>query len=164
VLHGGGIWPMFHAVLMIVIAGALNGVLERTGMMQTIISRLLERVKTTRGLVLSTVLLSIAMAMLACNQALSIIVPARALRETYQRMDVSSSLLVRSLADSGVVVSPLIPWNLHGILLSTAVGIPTAVFWPYAVYLWGLPILTLCFCLFIKNKDNSNKLDKLLQF
>lgn len=164
ILHGGGVWPMFNSALMIVAAGALNGVLEESGMMQTIIKRLLERVKKTRGLIVSTVLLSVAITMIACNQALSIIVPARALRDTYEQMGVPSSLLVRSLADSGVVVSPLVPWNLHGILISTSIGIPTMVFWPYAFYLWGLPILTLALCFLAKNKDNSNKLDKLLQF
>jgi NhaC family Na+:H+ antiporter len=164
VLHGGGIWPMFEQLLLILMAGALNGVLERTGMMQTIIQVLLDRIRTTRGLIVSTVLLSIVMAMVACNQALSVIVPGRALRQTYDEMGVPPRLLVRSLADSGVVTAALIPWNLHGILCSTAIGVPTLVYFPYAFYLWGTPILTLLLTFRIDNHQNSKKSDKLRQF
>ncbi|MGZ4112939.1 MAG: Na+/H+ antiporter NhaC family protein, partial [Tumebacillaceae bacterium] len=164
VLHGGGIWPMFEQLLLILMAGALNGVLERTGMMQTIIQVLLNRIRTARGLIASTVLLSIVMAMVACNQALSVIVPGRALRKTYDEMGVPPRLLVRSLADSGVVTAALIPWNLHGILCSTAIGVATTVYFPYAFYLWGTPLLTLFLALRIKNQQNSKKVDKLRQF
>lgn len=164
VLHGGGIWPMFEQLLLILMAGALNGVLERTGMMQTIIQVLLDRIRTTRGLIVSTVMLSIVMAMVACNQALSVIVPGRALRPTYDEMGVPPRLLVRSLADSGVVTAALIPWNLHGILCSTAIGVPTLVYFPYAFYLWGTPLLTLLLTFRIDNQQNSKKSDKLRQF
>ncbi|WP_212773896.1 Na+/H+ antiporter NhaC family protein [Polycladomyces abyssicola] len=142
-LHGGGIWPMFNEVLLIVAAGALNGVMEESGMLHTILDSLLQRIRSKSGLIGVTVLLSISMSLLACNQSLSVIVPGRTLRSTFEKLGVPLRYLVRSLADSGVVVSPLIPWNLHGILCSTAMGIPTLVYFPYAFFLWGLPIITL---------------------
>ncbi|PWK15903.1 Na+/H+ antiporter NhaC family protein [Tumebacillus permanentifrigoris] len=163
VLHGGGIWPMFHQVLLILMAGALTGVLESSGMMSAIFDGLLTKIHDTRNLIFTTLLISIIMAGVACNQALSIIVPGRALRPTYDRLGVSPKILVRSLADSGVVVSPLIPWNLHGILCSTAIGIATTTYFPYAIFLWGLPLLTFSLSFRHKNKRNSDKLDKLLQ-
>jgi NhaC family Na+:H+ antiporter len=164
VLHGGGIWPMFHQVLLILTAGALTGVLESSGMMSVLLAGLLKKIKNTQSVILTTMLVSIVMAGVACNQALSIIVPGRALRPTYDRLGVSPQLLVRTLADSGVVVSPLIPWNLHGILCSTAIGIATTTYFPYAIYLWGLPLLTIIHSFRHKNKRNSDNLDKLLQY
>ncbi|GIM45767.1 Na(+)/H(+) antiporter NhaC [Collibacillus ludicampi] len=147
-LHGGGIWPMFNEVLLIVAAGALNGVMEESGMLHAILDSLLQRIHSKSGLIGATVLLSISMSLLACNQSLSVIVPGRTLRSTFEKLGVPSRYLVRSLADSGVVVSPLIPWNLHGILCSAAMSIPTVVYFPCAFFLWGLPILTLllAFC------------------
>ncbi|MBL0387206.1 hypothetical protein JJB07_11150 [Tumebacillus sp. ITR2] len=164
VLHGGGIWPMFHQVLLILSAGALNGVLEESGMMSTLLDGLLKKINNTQSLIFTTVLVSITMAAVACNQALSIIVPGRTLRPTYDRLGASPKLLVRSLADSGVVVSPLIPWNLHAILTSTAIGIATTTLLPYAFFLWILPILTIFLSFRHKNKRNSDKRDKLLQY
>lgn len=164
VLHGGGIWPMVNQVLLILCAGMLNGVLERSGMLQTILQVLIDRIKSAASLILSTVLLSVAMALLACNQALSVIVPGRALQSTYEQMGVPSGYLVRSLADSGVVVSSLIPWNLHGILCSTAMGIAVTTYFPYAIFLWGLPLVTMALAFFVKRKQNSDKIDELIQF
>ena len=164
VLHGGGIWPMFNQVLLIASAGALNGLMERTGMMGTLLQVLLDRIQTGAGLVRLTVCVSIAMALLACNQSLAIIVPARAMRSTYDQMEVPPRYLVRAIADSGMVVSALIPWNLHGILCSTAIGISTSTYFGYAIYLWGLPIVALLLASYAKNNKNSDKLDKLLQF
>ncbi|KEO85049.1 Na+/H+ antiporter NhaC family protein [Tumebacillus flagellatus] len=164
ILHGGGIWPMFHQVLLILCAGALNGVLEQSGMMSTLLDGLLKKIQSTRSLIVTTVLVSVVMSAVACNQALSIIVPGRTLRPTYDRLGVPPRLLVRSLADSGVVMSPLIPWNLHGILTSTAIGIATTTLAPYAFYLWCLPVLTIFLSFRHENKRNSDKRDKLLQY
>ncbi|ARU63391.1 hypothetical protein CBW65_22155 [Tumebacillus avium] len=160
-LHGGGVWPMLNQVLLIFCAGMLNGVMEATGMMQTLLQKLLGRIQRYLGLIFSSVLLSVSMALLACNQALAIIVPGRALRPVYDRLQVPPTELVRALGDSGVVASALIPWNLHGILCSAAMGIATTTYFPYAFYLWGLPVLTLLLSIW-KNRLNSNRIMTIL--
>jgi NhaC family Na+:H+ antiporter len=146
-LHGGGMWPMLNEVLLIIMAGALNGVMEASGMLPAILDTVLKRIRSAGGLIMMTVGLSIAMSLVACNQSLSVIVPGRTLRPVYEKWGVPLRELVRSLADSGVVISPLIPWNLHGILCSAAMGISTETCFPYAFFLWGLPLLTLLMAL-----------------
>jgi NhaC family Na+:H+ antiporter len=161
ILHGGGVWPMINQVLLIFCAGMLNGVMEATGMMAALLQKLLGRIRRYLGLVVSTMLLSVSMALLACNQSLAIIVPGRALRPMYDRLQVPAKELVRSLGDSGVVASALIPWNLHGILCSAAMGIATTTYFPFAFYLWGLPILTLLFSIW-RNRLNSEWITTIL--
>lgn len=161
ILHGGGVWPMFNQVLLICCAGMLNGVMEASGMMQSLLQRLLGRIERYFGLILSTVSLSVSMALLACNQALAIIVPGRALRPVYDRLHVPAQELVRTIGDSGVVASALIPWNLHGILCSAAMGIATTTYFPFAFYLWGLPILTILLS-FRKNQLKSDGITTIL--
>ncbi|ASS74847.1 hypothetical protein CIG75_07560 [Tumebacillus algifaecis] len=156
-LSGGGVWPIFNQTLLVFCAGMLNGVMESTGMMQTLLQKLLGRIQRYLGLIFSTMLLSVSMALLACNQALAIIVPGRALRPVYDRMAVPAPELVRTIGDSGVVASALIPWNLHGILCSAAMGIATTTFFPFAFYLWGLPILTLLLSIW-NNRLNNNRI------
>ncbi|TCP54697.1 NhaC family Na+:H+ antiporter [Tumebacillus sp. BK434] len=160
-LHGGGVWPMLNQALLIFCAGMLNGVMEATGMMQTLLQKLLGGIERYLGLIVSSMLLSVSMALLACNQALAIIVPGRALRPVYDRLQVPPRELVRALGDSGVVASALIPWNLHGILCSAAMGIATMTFFPYAFYLLGLPLLTLLLSIW-KNRLNSNRITTIL--
>ncbi|MFC4769809.1 Na+/H+ antiporter NhaC family protein [Effusibacillus consociatus] len=142
-LQGGGIWNMFHVVLIILSAGALNGILEASGMMQRLIGGLLERIEREGSLLVATALTSITAGLIFCNQTLMVLIPGRMLQTKYEELRVKPKNLVRTLADSGVVVSALIPWNLHAILCSTAMGIATLTYWPYAYFLWMLPVLTI---------------------
>jgi NhaC family Na+:H+ antiporter len=142
-LQGGGIWKMLNVVLIILTAGALNGILEASGMMRRLVGGLLERIKRESGLLVATALTSVAAGLIFCNQALMVIIPGRMLQPKYDEMHMHRTELARSLADSGVVTSALIPWNLHGILCATAMGIPTLVYWPYAFFLWLLPIFAI---------------------
>jgi len=46
-----------------------------------------------------------------------------------------------TLEDTAVVISPLIPWNIAGLIPATVLAIGPG-FIPYAVYLWLLPLFT----------------------
>lgn len=142
-LKGGGLGPMINLLLLVLTAGAFNGVMEQTGLMRRLIEALLGRVRSTVHLIISTALISVGMAAVACNQALAIIVPARMLRPIYVEKGLPPELLARTLADSGLVVAGLIPWNMLAVLVSASVGVPVFEFAPYAFFLWMLPILTL---------------------
>ncbi|WP_155837387.1 Na+/H+ antiporter NhaC family protein [Aneurinibacillus terranovensis] len=50
----------------------------------------------------------------------------------------------RVVADTSLVFAGLVPWNMLAILCSTVIGIPTVQYLPYAVFLWLLPLLTVC--------------------
>ncbi len=145
ILSGGGIWPMVHQFLLIIVAGAFNGIMESTGMMPMVIERLVAGVRRPVSLVLSTMLISVSVAMVAANQALCIIVPGRMLRPAYDRAQLGASLLSRSLADSGTVLAGIIPWNLMGVLAAASLGVPTRSFAPYAFLALLLPLVSLVY-------------------
>lgn len=143
ILSGGGIVPMVHQVVLILVAGAFNGVMERTGMMAQVISKLVEGLRRPLSLVGAAMLISVAVALVAANQALSIIVTGRMLRPSFDKAGLSPTLLSRALADSGTVLAGLIPWNLMGLLAGAALGVPARAFAPYAFLAWVLPLVSL---------------------
>jgi Na+:H+ antiporter, NhaC family len=143
VFQGGGVWNMLNQVLIILCAGAFNGLLEATGIMDRLVGELLKRTTRQGSLILETVGLSLVSGLVFCNQALMVILPGNMLRGKYEDLGMDKVELVRTLSDSGVVASALIPWNLHGILCSTAIGIHTTTYDPYAFFLWGLPLLAI---------------------
>ncbi len=140
---GGGILPMAHQSVLLVVAGAFSGIMEDSGMMAVVISGLVQRVRRPLALVGATMAISIAVAAVAANQALSIIVPGRMLRPAYERAGLSPELLSRALADSGTVLAGVIPWNLMGILSAASIGVPVAAFAPYAFLGWLFPLVSL---------------------
>jgi len=142
VLSGGGILPMVHQFLLILTAGAFSGIMESSGMMATVVERVIAGAKRPLAMVGATMAISTAVALVASNQALAIIVPGRMLRPAYDRERLPATLLSRSLADSGTVLSGIIPWNLMGMLASAAVGVPVTTLAPYACFAWILPLLS----------------------
>jgi NhaC family Na+:H+ antiporter len=143
ILSGGGLFPMVHQVILILTAGALNGIMESTGMMGLVLERLVEGIRRPLALVASTMAISTAVAGLAANQALAIIIPGRMLRRVYQRASLPVTLLSRTLADSGTLLAGLIPWNVMSVLSATALGVSAATFAPYAFLAFVLPVLSL---------------------
>ncbi|HYG60542.1 MAG TPA: Na+/H+ antiporter NhaC family protein [Symbiobacteriaceae bacterium] len=145
IFSGGGLVPMLKQITLLLVAGVFSGIMEKTGMLTLVISRLVESVHRPLALVSSTMAISTAVALVAGNQALPIIISGRMLRPVYEREGLSPELLSRSLADSGTVLSGVIPWNLMGILASASLGISVRAFLPYAIWALILPFVSLAF-------------------
>lgn len=154
-LAGGGILPMWNQVLLILVAGAFNGIMEATGMMALVVSRLVDGVRRPVSLIGMTMVISVAVAMVAANQALAIIVPGRMLRPSFDRAGLDGRLLSRALADSGTVLAGIIPWNLMGLLAGAALGVPARAFAPYAFFALLLPLVSLVKCLMEERRGAS---------
>ncbi|HEX3015413.1 MAG TPA: Na+/H+ antiporter NhaC family protein [Desulfobacteria bacterium] len=143
VFKGGGLVPMLSLVILILSAGAFNGIISATGMIGQIAAKLLKRIKTPAGVVTATVMFSGATAMVVCNQALPILLPGQMLTPLYQSRGLKQETLARTLTDSGLMLAGLIPWNMLAVLSSATIGVPTLQYAPYALLLWLLPIITL---------------------
>lgn len=142
-LKGGGIWATREVLTLLVIAGALNGVLTHCGMLQQLLQQTLKRITGNFALVCFTGALSTLLGAITCTQTLTILLPSALLRPLYHERGLADSLLARTLADTGVVIVGLIPWSLMSLIFATVLGIPTQSYAPYAFFLWLLPLITL---------------------
>lgn len=143
IVSGGGLLHMVNTILLLVFAGAFSGVLEGMELLEALVRPLLARIKRPQELLVATMGLSCLAAATVANQVLSIILPARLLHGEYARRRIPSELMARMLADSGSVVSPLIPWNLMAVISSAALGLAPSAYGPYAVLMYAFPIVTL---------------------
>ncbi|HZW82481.1 MAG TPA: Na+/H+ antiporter NhaC family protein [Candidatus Deferrimicrobium sp.] len=143
VLKGGGIIPILSLNLLILTAGAFNGITAAAGMLQQIAEKLVAKIKSPPALVVTTILFSTAVALVVCNQTLPILMPGQLFRSLYDQRGIAREVLARTLTDSGLLISGLIPWNMVAILSATAIGVPTLEYAPYALFLWFMPIITI---------------------
>jgi NhaC family Na+:H+ antiporter len=145
VFSGGGLFPMWSQFALLLVAGAFSGIMEKSGMLGVVFAQLVEGMRRSLALVGSTMLVSTGVALVAANQALPIIITGRMLRPIFDKAGLSANLLSRSLADSGTVLSGVIPWNLMAILAAAALGVPVRAFVPYAFFAFLLPLVSLGF-------------------
>ncbi len=87
-----------------------------------------------------TVFSSILSAILGCNQFLAVFLPARMLIPHYDRIKVKRKELARALGDSGLVFSPLIPWNVNALMMTAVLGVDTFYYAPYAFFILLMPL------------------------
>ena len=122
-LNQGGMQNMMWAISLILCAMMFGGILDASGMLDSIANGLLKVAKGTGSLVLVTILTCIFMNVVACDQYLAIIMPGRMYKEAYEDRRLANKNLSRVLEDSGTMTSNLVPWNTCGAYMRSVLGV-----------------------------------------
>jgi NhaC family Na+:H+ antiporter len=144
----GGMNSMMETIALILMALSLGGILESCGYLEVIISRLLETVKTTTGLIASVIVSCIFSNIFLADQYLGIVVPGRMFKSAFEKTEkkkkkMSTVMLSRSLEDAGTLTSVLVPWNTCGAYHTKVLNIETFAYLPYAFLNYLVPITAL---------------------
>ena len=105
--------------------------MERSGMLGAVAGGMLQLAAGTGGLVAVTVVSGILMNILGSEQYLSIVIPGRMYRESYEARGLAPKNLSRALEDSATLTSVLIPWNTCGAFMITTLRLKPWTYVPY---------------------------------
>ncbi|MBW4460702.1 MAG: Na+/H+ antiporter NhaC family protein [Nodosilinea sp. WJT8-NPBG4] len=141
IVIGGGVAAMLRVSLVVVISTAFVGIFAETQLLQRL-ERSLENVKTPGDRLVATTLIGTLSAAFGCTQTIAILLTQQLLGPTYHRAQASPPALALDLENTVVVISPLIPWNIAGLVPATILGV-NAGFIPFACYLYLLPLMSL---------------------
>lgn len=147
-LSKGGMSSMLNTVWLIICALAFGGALERTGILDHLLRKILQRVHSAAGLVGATVGTCVATNVLAADQFISVALPGRMFRDEYARRGLSRLNLSRTLEDSATLTSALIPWNTCGAYMSATLGVATLSYAPFAFFNLLCPLLAVGYAFF----------------
>ena len=129
-----GMAGMLNTIWLIIAAMVFGGVMESAGMLVKITQTVIKHVKSTAGLVASTVGTCLFFNVTASDQYISIVVPGRMYAKAYKDQNLKPEVLSRALEDSGTVTSVLIPWNTCGATQAGVLGVSTFTYAPYAFF------------------------------
>lgn len=136
ILLGGGIVAMTKVCGVVVISTAIAGILAGTNALR-IVEVWLKQIRSRSNIFLSTTLVGTAAAAFGCTQTIAILLT----QQLVQRKYTDRYTLALDLEDTVVVLSPLIPWNIAGLVPATIL-LTDWGFIPYAFYLYLIPLLT----------------------
>jgi NhaC family Na+:H+ antiporter len=139
---GGGVAGMLTTVWLVLVASGFGAVAGYTGMLQRIISPVINWTKGPVSLVLVTMLTSIGMNLATADPYTSIVLTGRMFRKEYMKERLKPILLTTSVADSGTIFSHIIPWNVHGAIFAGTLGIATLQWAPFTFFAYLTPIVT----------------------
>ncbi|MTI84709.1 MAG: sodium:proton antiporter [Firmicutes bacterium] len=140
----GGLQSMFLLICFVAVASAYNQIIEDLNLIQPLMDKWLKNTYSLFLNTLKTVVVTIMISLIACNQILPIILTGR-LFLAHWRKYYDAPELSRVLADSSMLLPALIPWNMLAILCSQILGVSVLSYLPYAIFLWILPVITLLF-------------------
>lgn len=140
VLTGGGIVSMLRVAIVVILSTALAGIIVGTKTLASV-EKLLEKASSRSDLFLGTTIVSLAAAAFGCTQTIAILMTDQLVQRKYYREKLDGYQLAIDIENTAVVLSPLIPWNIAGLVPATILMTDSG-FIPYAVYLYLLPLLS----------------------
>lgn len=144
-LSRGGMSSMGDTVFLVFCAMTFGGVMEHSGMLGTLAERLLRLAKSAGTLVMTTVLTSVGINVIAADQYIAIVVPGRMYAGAYRRMGLHPKNLSRAIEDGGTITSPLIPWNTCGAFMAGTLMVPTGAYAAYAFLNLLNPLISIAY-------------------
>jgi NhaC family Na+:H+ antiporter len=130
----GGMSGMMNTVWMILMAMIFGGMMEVTGMLNTIATSILKLVRGTTSLVAATIGSGIFLNLTTSDQYIAIVVTGRMFKSAYQKFGLKPKNLSRAVEDGSTVTSVLVPWNTCGAYFSTVLGVATMTYLPFAFF------------------------------
>ena len=141
----GGMESMYDVVTLALISLALGGIMDRTGMLHSIVLKLSRFVGSVGNLTVTVLMTSLIVNVFSANQYLAVILPGQMYEESYRGHNLKLKNLTRTLEAGGTLTAPLIPWNSSAVFVYSALGVTTGAYAPYAVLCYLTAIIVAIF-------------------
>lgn len=132
---------MIEAIFIVVGAYLLIKFFEKGNILMPLMDKLIYGIDSRISLIRRTGLISILLTIATCDQTSGIILPGTLLRDKYRDLDLDTAVLARTIFDTGVIVAPLMPWNINSFLIKPIMGIGAGQYAPYAVLCYVCPLV-----------------------
>lgn len=143
-----GMAGMVNTVWIIIAVMLFGGCLSACGMVETITSAIIAKVRRTGGLVCATVVSCVFCNLTLSDQFMAILLPGNMFRDSYKRFGLAPEVLSRTLEDSGTVSSVLVPWNTCAVVQSSVLGVATMAYFPFAIFCFITPLIAIAYAVF----------------
>ncbi|MDR7319063.1 Na+/H+ antiporter NhaC family protein [Brevibacillus nitrificans] len=142
-VHGGGMLSIISVLILIILAGFLNGILNRANLLTPIVDKMMGATKKSTVLVAKAAALSLLVVIISCNQTIPILVLGSTLLHRFSQWNDGRVFLGKTMMDTTLVMPVLIPWNGLAMVISIALGVSTVETLPYLFFSLLLPIVTI---------------------
>ena len=142
-LNRGGIMSMMKTVALMVIALSFAGIFECTGMASSILKKVVKRIKTSKGLVIATILTAWGILIGTGQQYVAIIMAGRLFQPLYKEHHLKPQNLSRALEDAGTVFGGIVPYSTGAGFTEGVLGVSAWQYGPFTFFGWINPIVSI---------------------
>ena len=142
-VNRGGLSSMLDTIALILIALAFAGIVERTGMVHSIVEKILAHAKSDKAMMTTAVFSTLFTNFATGVQYVALVLPGRMFRETFRERNLHPKNLSRILEDVGTLCAPFCPWSTDGAFILGTLGVATAQYAPFMFFAMFNPIMSL---------------------
>ena len=141
----GGIQAMMWTVSLGYLGLSYGGILEKTGTLDALLSKMMGLTRSARGLIPTHVVTAILVNLLSASQYVAILIPGRMYLSSYDKLHIKRYVASRTCEDAGTVTSPLVPWGLCGVYFTATLGVATLDYLPYTYLALFCPLIAIIY-------------------
>jgi NhaC family Na+:H+ antiporter len=138
----GGMDSMLGTIWLIVTALGFGGVVEKAGVLDRLITPVIARARSDGALVASLAASVFATNAITADQFIAIVLPGRMFKKAFADRGLAPVMLSRSVGDTAIVTSALIPWNSCGAYMAATLGVATWSYAPFAILCLVAPVIS----------------------
>lgn len=142
-LSRGGILSMMSITMLSILAGSLAGLMDHMSILKIFIGHASRGVHSPAGMVTLTTCICTGMSIAACDQYLILTLPGIAFRPSYDKMNIHSSVLSRTMEDTGTVFGSINPWHFTSTFFVGTFGVPVLSYAPFAFFPLLSPLMAI---------------------
>ena len=131
-LSRGGLLDMMKITLITFCAFAFAGIIQKAGILELLLQRILRIAKTPGRLIASATISSLATGLLTGNAYLSVLLPGELFAPAFKAKGMAAKNLARVTQEAHVIV-PIVPWAIAGVYMAGTLGVSTWAYAPWAI-------------------------------
>ncbi len=144
----GGIEEMLPTISIVILVMAYVGILQHTGLMESLVNPITSRLNGFGSLSAATVSSGAVFNLLMPDQYPAIAMSCKMYDKAFARFGAPGEVWSNIVNSSAGITSVLVPWNTCAIYMVTILGVPCLKYVPYAFfcYLYPLTVIVLALC------------------
>ena len=148
----GGIEEMLPTIAIVILVMAYVGILQNTGLMQSLIEPVTSKLKSFGSLALTTVGSGAVFNILLPDQYPAIALSCKMYGDAFEERHVRGDVWSNIVNSSAGITSVLVPWNTCSIYMVTILGVSCLEYLPFAFFCYLYPIAVALIALFLGRK------------
>lgn len=133
-INRGGMMSVMENMAILCCAMAFGGIMQGSGMLEVVLKKMLTRVKTDAGLIITTLASCFTLCFSTGSAYLGILIPGALFKNTFLERQLHPKNLSRALEDSATLMDCAIPWASGAIYMSSVLGVSSFDFLPWLVF------------------------------
>ncbi len=132
-LSRGGLQEMLRISLVAFCAFAFAGIVQKAGILDALLERILRVARTTALLITSSVAATLATALVTGSAYLSVLIPGELFAPAFKARGLAAKNLARATQEAHSIV-PVVPWAIAGVYMAGTLGVSTWAYAPWAIF------------------------------